>query len=322
MSTIILDETRKMLRLQQKSSRTEQAYQDWIYRFNIFHHKIAPSQFTEKEIDAFLHFLAEERKVSVATQKQAFQAILFLYRHVLDMPLPKKSFLQVYKKPPLPETLTRSEIKAVLNELKGEILLMASVLYGCGLRLDECLNLQVKDIDLEQSLLRVTHTNSNKNRELKLPDSLKNLFYEQLQKCRLLYEERMIAGSVGGVGLPESMQPDFPEAVSDWKSQFIFNSYKPSVHQGSGELRWNHRSASFLEKALKHAALKAGLTKRISCNVMRHSFATHLLENGYDIHIVQKLLGHSNIRSTMIYAHVLPSKTKIRSPLDELELMV
>ncbi|UKJ09262.1 integron integrase [Solitalea lacus] len=318
MKISLLEEVRQILKLQRKSYRTEQSYSDWIYRFIVFHEQIPPSELREKEIGLFLHFLAKERNASVATQNQALQAILFLYKHVLRIELKNASLLRTRNPQRLPEVLSRNEIGSILKQLKGEVWLMTALLYGCGLRLSECVSLRVQDIDLNRSRLTIGLDKGNKERLLSLPESIKVPLKEHVETLRLRHQ-RCLSNGFCGVSLPNGMEKQAMQALCDWQWFYLFPADKPSVEPVSGKITLHHRSDSFLEKSIKEAVSKTSISGRISCNVFRHSFATHLLENGYSIHTVQTLLGHSDIRTTMVYTKVANSKLLVRSPLDDLD---
>lgn len=312
MNTQLLDAARRAIQTQHKSQKTEHAYLDWIYRFLVFHQKASVSKFSTREVQSFLRFLTTVRKVSPATQNQALQALIFFYKHVLQMPLADVSGLRACNSCPAPKVLTRAEMASVLNELKGEAWLMASLLYGCGLRLNECLSLRIKHIDLVQKRL-IINSDAPK-RIIAIPERLIVVLTNRMQLLRLQYEQWMQEGFCG-VAVPE--QGDETVSIS-WPWQYLFPAGRPIVNETTGKRTLHHRSESFLEKAVKQAALKAQLSKTISCHAFRNSFATHLLENGYTLRTVQTLLGHCNVRSTKVYARIATAKTAVRSPLDEL----
>ncbi|SMO82183.1 tyrosine-type recombinase/integrase [Solitalea koreensis] len=310
MNLFLLDETKRVLLLQQKSLRTQQSYSDWIYRFLIFNKKHSPDEFNEKGISMFLDFLSKERHLSAATCNLALQAILFLYRNVLHQSVENKTTLRMQKQLTLPETLTRNEINLILNHLKEETRMMVSLLYGCGLNLKECLSLQISDIDLCKKELFVKSDNSSIRRKLSLPDCLLVPINDRIQKLKLRHEalERLSAAKKTNQSV----------LITDFHQQLFFPATKPGYDANSGQLCMFQRSDGFLTKAINKAALEAGIFKRITCHMFRHSYAVHLLERGYSVRVVQKLLGHVDIRSTMIYTRVLNANTKVLSPLDEL----
>lgn len=315
MNTHLLDTARRVIQAQHKSLKTEQAYSDWIYRFLVFHQKAAVLKFSATEVQSFLHFLVNVRKVSCATQNQALQALIFFYKHVLQVPLTNVSCLRAHHSAAVPRVLTRAEIKAVLNQLKGESLLMASLLYGCGLRLQECLSLRVKDVDLAQNRLIIN--SRREERLIAIPERLTNALKARLQLLRLQYEQRLQEGFCG-VYIPEQQNHPASNDSVNWLWQYVFPADRPTVDEITGVKKFHHRSESFLEKAIKQATVKAQLSKTISCHAFRSSFATHLLENGHPLRTVQILLGHGSVRSTKVYARMATTKTTVRSPLDEL----
>lgn len=314
-----LDQVREVIRINQFSYSTEKTYISWIYRFIIFHHKKHPRDMGAKEVAEFLSYLAVERKVSASTQNQALNALAFLYKKVLKIPLDSMEFKPARIGKRLPVVLSREEAIIVLSKLQGEYHLMASILYGGGLRLTECLNLRVKDIDFELNEIVVRGGKGDNDRRTVLPSSLHQHFRLQLGKVRIRLEENLLLEGFAGASMPEALERKFPKAAKELAWQYIFPSRKPAQDWRSGALRQHYRHESFLQKAVKQAVLSSGITKNASCHTFRHSFATHLLEDGYDIRTVQELLGHRDVKSTMIYTHVLNrNKFNVRSPLDGL----
>ncbi len=315
MDAIVYDKAKSIIQAQNKSKRTEQAYMDWIYRFLVYHHKTLSSRLNKKHLLSFLTFLTHECKVAAATRNQALQAILFLYKQVLKIRLTGVSPLRLHKTKTLPPVLCRSDIHIILKQLKGDALLMTSLLYGCGLRLEECISLRVKNVDIEKKILIIK--GEKKERVLTIPETIYVSICHKISILRLQYQGWLQDGFCG-VSLPEGIQKINPEFSFDWHWQYIFPSERPLLDPASGKFVLHHRSNSFLEKAIKQATTKAQLSKNISCHVFRHSFATHLLEKGHSIKLVQKLLGHSDIRSTLIYKRMIQPDIPVRSPLDEL----
>jgi integron integrase len=313
----LLDQVRDTIRLKHYSIRTEEAYVNWIRRFILFHDKRHPKDVGGKEVEAFLTHLAVEGHVAAATQNQALSALLFLYRNVfrkeLDYPI---AAVRAKQSQHLPAVLTKEETQRVLAQLSGIHRLQAKLLYGSGLRLLECLRLRVKDIDFERRAIIVRDTKGDEDRVTMLPDSLVELLQEHLQRVKRLYQEDFAKG-FGAVCLPDALERKYPNASSEWIWQYVFPSDQLSVDPRSGETRRHHLDESGLQKAVRRAAGAAGLDKRVTCHTFRHSFATHLLENHYDIRTVQELLGHKDVRTTMIYTHVLQrGGLAVRSPLD------
>ncbi len=312
-----LDRVRDVIRVRHLSYQTEKSYLDWIYRFIVFHNKQHPTALHESHLAAFLTFLARERKVSPSTQNQALQAILFLYRDVLQKPLERIDFLRSSRPLRLPVVLSKEEVRRLFNELKGEPRLMASLLYGCGLRLAECLTLRVKDVDVERRTLTVRAGKGDKDRNVALPLSILEALNAHLSLLKLKHQSWLKDGFCG-VALPDGIDRKYPKARLQWTWMFVFPSEHPSMDPRSGQCRLFHRSESFLQRPIKDAVHRAGIPKPASCHTLRHSFATHLLEKGYNIRIVQELLGHRDVRTTMVYTHVSHLPKAVTSPLDDL----
>jgi integron integrase len=317
MAKKLLDQVREALRLKHYSYRTEEAYVDWIKRFILFHHKRHPLEMGAPEIQAFLAHLAQEKNVAASTQNQALSAILFLYRHVLHKDI-EPILLSSAKRPErLPTVLTRDQVLRILAHLHGTHKLMAQLLYGSGLRLMECVRLRIQDIDFEYKTITVRDGKGEKDRIVPLPETVIPDLRRQIERVRLLHEEDLAAG-FGEVALPDALAEKYPHAAREFIWQYLF----PATHRSpdpraGGKMRRHHLDPSTLQRAVKQAAQKAGIPKRVSCHTFRHSFATHLLQNGYDIRTVQELLGHKDVRTTMIYTHVLQrGGMAVRSPLD------
>jgi integron integrase len=299
------------------SLRTEQAYTNWIKRFIIFHGKKHPRDMGETEIRAFISYLAVEGGVAASTQTVALSAMLFLYRDVLKQELPYVANIERAQKPKrLPTVFTRNETKRILANLEGTYWLIAGLLYGSGLRLMECLRLRIKDIDFTYAQLTVRDGKGEKDRVTMLPGSLKQALVRHLQKVKLLHDDDLSAG-FGEVFLPYALARKYPNAPKHWGWQYVFPAAARSIDPRSGKQRRHHLSETSIQKATKKAMNKAGIVKHASCHTFRHSFATHLLEQGYDIRTVQELLGHKDVRTTMIYTHVLNRGGKgVLSPMD------
>lgn len=315
----LLDQVRQEIRTRHYSIRTEEAYLRWIREFILFHDKRHPADMGERQVADFLSHLAVNRKIAAATQNQALSAILFLYKQVLKQPLDWLDDITRAKRPlRVPLVFTRSEIQAILAQLDGQTWLMASLLYGAGLRLMECLRLRVKDIDFGYGQIIVRDGKGAKDRRTLLPEPLKAPLQRHLAKIRELHKQDLQQG-FGAVYLPFALERKYPAANREWGWQYIFPAAKRSIDPRSGAVRHHHVDEQVLQKAVKAAIRAAGIAKPGSCHTLRHSFATHLLEDGYDIRTVQELLGHKDISTTMIYTHVLNRGGKgVRSPLERL----
>lgn len=320
----ILDQMRDTLRSKHYSLRTEETYLDWVRRFILFHNpglsraevKRHPLEMGAPEIQAFLSHLASERSVAASTQNQALSAVLFLYREVLQKEI-EPVLLSSAKRPErLPTVLSRQEIMRIIAQMNGIHKLMAQILYGSGLRLMECIRLRVKDVDFEYKTLTVRDGKGEKDRVTPLPDSILPDLRRQIERVRLFHEEDLSAG-FGEVYLPYALANKYPNASRELAWQYLFPAPKRSLDPRSGRERRHHLDASGLQRAFKESAKKAEIQKRVSPHTFRHSFATHLLQNGYDIRTVQELLGHKDVRTTMIYTHVLQrGGLAVKSPLD------
>jgi len=313
----LLDQMRAVLRRKHRSLRTEEAYIAWIKRFILFHDKRHPRDLGAPEIRAFLTHLAVHEQVEASTQNGALYALLFLYRHVLQHPLADLQDIERAKRPRrVPTVLARAEAHAVLTQLSGVPRLMASLLYGAGLRLMECVRLRVKDVDFASHHITVPDEQGGQDRVTLLPQSVEAALQRHLARVKLLHEEDLLEGC-GDVDVPSAWARKHSHAGTSWEWQYIFPASKRSRDPHSGLERRHHVSETVLQRAVKNAIRRAGLQKGGSCHTLRHSFATHLLESGYDIRTVQELLGHKNVRTTMVYRHVLQGGEKaVRSPLD------
>ncbi|MBW1730898.1 MAG: integron integrase [Deltaproteobacteria bacterium] len=315
----LLDQVREVMRVKHYSIRTERAYIGWIKKFILFHGKRHPREMGEPEVEAFLTWLATEGNVAKSTQNQAFNALIFLYREVLQAPLEGRiNAVRPGKKQRLPVVLSKEETLRLLNAMSGVPQLMAKLLYGTGMRLMECLRLRVKDVDFELSEIRVRDGKGGTDRLVFLPESIKPALKEHLERVRLIHERDLSEG-YGEVYLPEALARKYPRAGKEWIWQYVFPSTRLSRDPRSNAVRRHHMDPSTLDRAIKRAAKLAGIDKRISSHTLRHSFATHLLQVGTDIRTIQSLLGHRDISTTMIYTHVLRQMSpKIKSPLDML----
>ncbi len=321
----MLDQVREALRVKHYAIRTEQAYVDWIRRFIRYHNQRHPRDLGGAEVAAFLTYLAVDQHVAASTQNQALVALLFLYREVLRQELVYPiDTVRAKESQHLPAVLTKDEARRVIAHLTGLYQLLAKLLYGSGLRLLECLRLRVKacpersrrNLDFERRAIIVRDTKGNEDRVTMLPDSLIEPLKEHLQHVKRLHQEDLAKG-LGAVYLPDALERKYPNASREWLWQYVFPSDQLSKDPRSDAVRRHHLDESGLQKAVRAAAAAVGIDKRITCHTFRHSFATHLLENHYDIRTVQELLGHKDVKTTMIYTHVLQrGGLAVRSPLD------
>jgi integron integrase len=315
----LLDRVREALRSRHYSHATEQCYCHWVKRFIFFHHVRHPAQMAEPEINAFLTHLAVKERVSASTQNQALSALLFLYRQVLGREIGDLGDVIRARKPKrLPVVMTRDEAKAVLGHLDGDKGLMAALMYGAGLRLMECLRLRVQDIDFERNELMVRDGKGSKDRRTMLPKSLKQPLLDHLRRVRTIHDGDLADGW-GRVQMPGALDRKYPNAPADWRWQWVFPQENRWKNTKTGEQGRHHVHETILQRAVKEAVRKAGVVKHVGCHTFRHSFATHLLESGYDIRTIQELLGHKDVTTTMIYTHVLNRGGHgVRSPVDDL----
>lgn len=317
----LLDRLRQTLRTKHYAYSTEQAYVHWIRRYILFHDKRHPQNMSGPEIERFLTHLAVRRCVSASTQTQAMCALLFLYKHVLKIELPSLAAVRAKRPKRLPAVLSRSEVAQLLENVQGAHgthRTMASLMYGSGLRLMECCRLRVKDLDIQRRQLLVREAKGDKDRAVPLADSLVQRLDEQLAWRADLHTSDLTRG-VARVDLPTAFERKSPQAAQSLAWQFVFASEQLSRCPRTGRLGRHHLHGSSIGAAVKSAAQRAGLRKRVTCHTLRHSFATHLLESGSDIRTVQELLGHKDVSTTMIYTHVLQrGACGVRSPLDRL----
>jgi integron integrase len=315
----LLDQMRDALRTRHYSLRTEQAYLAWVRRFIYFHHVRHPAEMGEVEINAFLTHLAVVDKVSASTQTQALAALLFLYRHVLARGVGDlEGVVRARRSAAMPVVLTRTEVRDVLAQLTGDKWLVVSLLYGCGLRLMEGLRLRVKDLEFSRSEVTVHEAKGGKSRVTVLPAALVTPLQKHLRTVKLIHDHD-IADGWGRVVMPDALDRKYPSASADWRWQWVFPQATRWKNNRTGEEGRHHVHETLVQRAVKEAVSRAGITKHAGCHTFRHSFATHLLEAGYDIRTIQELLGHKDLRTTMIYTHVLnKGGLGVRSPLDGL----
>ena len=313
----LLDQVRGKVRLKHYSIRTEQAYVDWIKRFILHFGKRHPRELGAADVEAFLTHLAVAGNVAASTQNQAKSALLFLYREVLETELPWLDNVERARAPKrLPVVLTRDEVHAVLSRLSGTHWLIASLLYGAGLRIMEGLRLRVKDVEFSRKEILVRDGKGFKDRVTMLPAALAAPLAEQLKRVKALHEQDLAAGR-GAVYLPYALERKYPNASRDWAWQYVFPSANLSEDPRTGIERRHHLQDQAVQRAMRQAVRDAGVAKPATPHTLRHSFATHLLEGGYDIRTVQELLGHADVSTTMIYTHVLNKGGRgVTSPLD------
>ena len=313
------DRARAAMRLRRLSPRTERAYLRWMIRYWEFCGRRRPDQLGAAEVTAFLSHLATEAKVSASTQNQALSALLFLYRHVLGVDLPwLDDLVRAKRSQRLPVVLTRAETKAVLDEVEGLPGLIAGLLYGSGLRLLEGCSLRVKDLNLARRRITVRQAKGDRDRVTVLPERLVEPLRAQLATAREQHERDLAAGA-GWVALPSALRRKLPAAGREWPWQWVVPATRTYREVETGQRRRHHLHETVVQKAVREAALRCDLGKRVTCHTFRHSFATHLLEAGYDIRTIQELLGHRDVSTTMLYTHVLDRGVSgVVSPADQL----
>lgn len=316
LSDTLFDQVRDAIRVKHYSLRTEHSYLQWVRQFVGFH-KRHPAALGEADLRDFLTHLARDRRVSASTQNQAFSAILFLFRQVLKKDIGELQGVErAQNRERIPLVLSREEVRAVLAHLQGTARVMADLLYGSGLRLMECVRLRVKDVDIPRRQLIVREGKGGHDRATLLPQAVIAPLQRQLDYAKAIHQQDLRDG-YGEVYLPFALERKYPHAETEWGWQYVFPAKQRSVDPRSGKVRRHHLDEKVVQRAMKEAVRAAGLTKPASCHTLRHSFATHLLEAGYDIRTVQELLGHKDVRTTMMYTHVLAQGPKgVRSPLD------
>jgi integron integrase len=315
----LIPRLREAMRARRYSLKTEKAYVHWVRRYIFFHKMRHPKDMGPVEVTAFLNHLANERRVSASTQNQALAALLFVYRHLLQVELPwLDGLVRAKASKRLPTVLTQNEVQAILAKLSGTRWLMVSLMYGAGLRLNECLSLRVKDVDLSGSKLIVRQGKGNKDRVTLLPQSLKLALAAHLERVRALHQGDLAKG-FGEAPLPQALAGKYPRAGHLWAWQFVFPSVNHCIDPYTGHtVRW-HIHEKTLQRVVKEAVKQSGIPKPAGCHTFRHAFATHLLEAGHNIRVVQELLGHKDVATTMIYTHLMNnSLAAVRSPADAL----
>lgn len=318
----LLDRVHQAIRTRHYSHRTEKAYAHWIKRYIFFHSKRHPAEMGEAQIAQFLSSLASDAHVSASTQNQALNALLFLYKEILEKKIGLiQGVVRANRPKRLPVVLTKEEVTRILDCLKNTPWLIALLLYGAGLRLLECCQLRVKDIDFGRNQIVVRAGKGNKDRYTMLPVAITEPLRRHLQAVKRQHEDDLKVG-LGRTVLPDALERKYPNAGRDWGWQWVFPATSHYVDRATGEKRRHHLHETVVQKAFKEARMKAGIFKPAGCHTLRHSFATHLLEDGYDIRTVQELLGHNDVSTTMIYTHVLNRGGKgVQSPLDRLTIV-
>lgn len=315
----MLDRVRDALRRGHYSPRTETQYVVWIRRYILFSGTRHPTEMGAVEVERYLTHLAVNQRVSASTQNQALSALLFLYNKVLDRPLDQMPGVVRARTPSrLPVMLSRDEARAVLGRLQGSVWLIVMLLYGAGLRLNEALALRIKDIDFDRRQITVRRGKGAKDRLVPLPDAVRERLREHLVRVKARHEADLRRG-LGAVALPDALARKFPNAPKEWVWQFLFPATRVCDDPRWGPPTRYHLHETAVQREVKRAVATAGLTKRVGCHTFRHSFATHLLEDGYDIRTIQELLGHADVSTTMLYTHVAErGALGVRSPADRL----
>lgn len=311
-------EMKRALGLRHRAIRTKKTYLHWLRQFYRFVNGKTPSELDDKDVVNFLSHLAVEKNVTSSTQNQAFSALLFAYRHVLNVDIENlNNTVRAPRRQTLPVVMSRNEVMRLLDKLKGVNRLIGSINYGCGLRVSECLSLRVKDIDFDRNIVMVCNGKGGKDRQTVLPESIKEPLKHQIQQIRKIHEKDR-ADNVPGVYMPNALDRKYPNAGKEWRWFWVFPSYKLSTDPESGIVRRHHKYIKGYQQAIRTGAFDADITKRVTTHTLRHSFATHLLEGGTDLRTIQELLGHSDIKTTMIYTHVASkNKLGVKSPLDD-----
>jgi integron integrase len=314
-----LDSLREKIRIKHYSYKTEKAYVDWAERFIRFHGIRHPAEMGRAEVEAFLSHLATVRQVSASTQNQALHALLFMYKHVVGTELGNIQPIRAKKSVHVPTVLSQDETRKVLGRLQGVYYIIGRMLYGSGMRLMECMRLRVKDVDYDLRTITVRDTKSDRDRVTVLPTSIIEALQTHLKRVHIQHEEDLRLG-LGGVEMPGALARKYPTAEFEWGWQYIFPAGQLSRDPRSGVVRRHHLYETSVQKAVRRAAREAGIVKPVGPHTLRHSFATHLLQGGTDIRTIQELLGHQDLKTTMIYTHVANVGAGVRSPADLLDI--
>ena len=314
--TKLLDEVRKVIRLRHYSPKTEESYVNWIRKYVLYHNKKHPRDMGEKEIRDYLNYLSLTQNVSYSTQNQALNAIIFLYKNVIKKELGNLNFEKAKRVKHIPVVLSKNEVELILNQLEGIVKLIVSLLYGSGLRLNECLSIRIKDVDVDYMQIIIRDGKGGKDRRTMIPGSLINQLKKQIEKVKQIHTSDLKCCG-GFTDLPYALEKKYPNANKQFGWQYLFPASKQIYVPKTKRKHRHHLHEATIQRAVKSAVSKAELVKQVSPHTFRHSFATHLLENGYDIRTVQELMGHKDVRTTMVYTHVLNKGVMgVRSPLD------
>jgi integron integrase len=314
----LLDDIRDAIRVRHYSLRTEEAYLKWIKQYILFHKKRHPIEMGEAEINAFLTHLAVKQNIAASTQNQALCAIIFMYKNVLNKDIGELSLVWAQRPKRIPVVLSREEVKAILSHLQGDYWLMAMIMYGSGLRLMECLRLRIKDVDLHYKQILVRDAKGHKDRFVPLSEKTIKALEKQISSVKALHDKDLKNG-YGSVYLPFAIEQKYKNAIWDFIWQFLFPAHRISLDPRSGLWRRHHLHEHVFQRVMREAVRKTGIRKHATPHTLRHSFATHLLEDGYDIRTVQELLGHNSVETTMIYTHVINKGGRgVTSPADRL----
>lgn len=317
--SLFLDTMREKIRVKHYSSKTEKQYVDWAERFIRFHGIRHPAEMGRAEVEAFLTHLAMVKNVSASTQNQALHALLFMYEHVVGVKLENVQPMRAKKSVHVPTVLSKEEVQKVLSRLNGVYYIIGRLLYGSGMRLMECMRLRVKDVDFDLKTVTVRETKNDRDRVTVLPSSVIDPLRTHLKRVQLQHEEDLRLG-FGSVEMPGALARKYPNAEYEWGWQYVFPASEFSKDPRSGIVRRHHLFETSVQKQIRRAAKEAGIIKPTSPHILRHSFATHLLQDGYDIRKIQELLGHQDLKTTMVYTHVAIVGAGIMSPADRLDI--